>query len=123
MKENVNLYNAAIIGENSELGFIVDGSRLHAVELHVASLKKEKSDPELVLPLMRDALKALIKFAYGKVPTHVTEIDLKEISLKPNEHDQLIEKILHIFKHLSHQERNELSSLIHHKQGTAKKAR
>lgn len=117
MEFNGNLYNAAVIGENPEAAFIVEGQHLHAVEKHIAEKKKEKSNPKLVLPLMRDALKALVKFAEGKVSTTFTEM----ISLKPNEQDQIVEKIEHIYKHLPHHDRNELSSLIHHKQALTKR--
>jgi len=116
MKNNADLFNAAVIGENPEASFIVDGNHLHAVEQHIAALKKDKSNPKVVLPLMRKALEALLKFAKGKVPAQFTDVDQKGISLKPNEQDQLIEKIVSIYTHLHHNDRNSLSSMIHHKQ-------
>jgi hypothetical protein len=119
MEFNENLYNAAVVGENPEAAFIVEGKRLHAVEEEIANLKKEKSDPKLIVPLMRDAWKALLKFAEGKVPSHLIE---NVVSLKPKEQDQLVEKIKNLYFHLPHHARNELSSLIHHKQTTGKKS-
>lgn len=111
MDYNKDLYNAAVIGENPESAFLVEDGHLHAVEQHVASLKKDKSNPELVLPLMRNALNALLSYAKGKVSSTTTDM----ISLKPNEQNQLIEKIFAIYTHLPHHDRNELSSMIHHK--------
>lgn len=112
-----DLHNAAVIAENHEdVAFLAEGNLLHAVEKHVADLQSEKNQPELVLPLMRKALQALLKYAAGKVPPPVTYVDLHLISLKPDEQDQLIEKIVKIYSHLPRFERNELSSLIHHKQ-------
>ena len=108
---NDALYNAVVVAENPEAAFIVEGKHLHAVEKQVALFKKDKSDPKLVLPLMRDALTALLKFASGKLSASYNEM----ISMKPNEHDQLVEKMNHIYLHLHHNDRNELSSLIHHK--------
>lgn len=115
-KNNVNLFNAVVVGENPESAFIVEGNRLHAIEQSIAALKKDKSDPKQVIPLMRDALKALIQHAEGKVPAHFTNIDLKEFSEKADEEAQLIKKIENIFTHLPHTDRNQLSSMIHHKQ-------
>jgi hypothetical protein len=114
MKLNENLYNAAVIGENAEsadVAFIVEGKRLHAVEKSVAELEKEKSNPKLVLNLLRDAYTELQKFASGKAPQKFIDF----ISLKAEEYDQLLEKIANIYFHLPHSDRNELSSLIHHK--------
>lgn len=114
MDLNGKLFNAVVIAENPEAAFITEGNRLHAVEQHIADLKKDQSDQKIVLPLMRDALSALIQFAEGKVPQHFIEL----VSLKPNERDQLVEKIESIYAHLSHHDRNELSSLIHHKKAS-----
>lgn len=108
---NDGLYNAAVVAENPEAAFIVENGRLHAVEKQIAILKKDKSDPKAVLPLMREALQSLLQFASGKLSASYNEL----ISMKPNEQDQLIEKINHIYLHLHHGDRNELSSLIHHK--------
>ena len=119
MEFDKNLYNAAVIGENGDMpdvAFIVEGNRLHAVEQRIADQKKEKSKSELVLPLMREALKALLKFAQRNAYEPSTDRGLKEISLKPNEQDQLIEKIKELYWHLSHKDRNQLCSLIHHPQ-------
>lgn len=112
MESDDNLFNATMVGENPVAAFLIEGNRLHAVEPHVASLKKDKMNPTQTLILLRDALKALIKFADDKLPHEYAEM----ISLKPKEYDQLMEKIRHIYNHLPHQYRNELSSLIHHKQ-------
>lgn len=114
MDLNGKLFNAVVIAENPDAAFIAEGNRLHAVEQHVADLKKDKSDPKIVLPLMRDALTALNQFAEGKVPQHFIEM----VSLKSKERDQLIEKIESIYAHLSHHDRNELSTLIHHKKAS-----
>lgn len=111
MDLNGKLFNAVVIAENQDAAFIAEGDRLHAVEEHVAVLKQNKSDPTVVLPLMREALSALIQFAQGKVPQNFIEM----VSLKPDERDQLVDKIGNIYGHLSHHHRHELSSLIHHK--------
>lgn len=114
MAFNGNLFNATVVGENPDAAFVAENGKLHAVEQHVADLKKEKSDAKVVLPLMREALNALVQFAEERVmPTHILEM----ISLKANEREQLIDKIVAIYQHLSHHDRQELSSLIHHKQG------
>lgn len=118
MENNKGLFNAAVIGENPNTSFIVEGKYLHAVEPSVAALEKGKADPKQVLPLIRDALKALIKFAEGKVEEHFLEIDWKAIAGKPNEQIVLIKSIHEIFSHLPHVERNNLSSMIHHKQSS-----
>ncbi|MBS0655295.1 MAG: hypothetical protein JSR46_05940 [Verrucomicrobia bacterium] len=118
MKFDIHLHNAAVIGENGnnpDVAFVVDGQRLHAVEQFIADQKKDKSAKALVLPLMRDALKSLQQFALRNVPEPYTDVGQKGISLKEGEKEQLIEKIKNIYIHLSHQDRNDLSSLIHHK--------
>lgn len=114
MEFNQDLYNAAVVGENPEAAFLVEGKKLHAVEKSIAALKK--SNPEAAIPLMQSALKALIKFANEKT----VEIDLKSVSLKSTELQQLVDKILQIYQHLHHHDRNDLSSLIHHKAGAKK---
>jgi hypothetical protein len=116
MRNDLDLYNATVVGENPESIFLAEDDHLHAVEEHIAEQKKEKCQPELVLPLMRKALIALEKFAKEKVPTQFKDVDIKAISLKEDEKDQLIEKIKNIYSLLPHHVRNELSSLIHHKQ-------
>src|SRR5690242_1853140 len=118
MEFNVHLYNAAVIGENGnnpDVAFIVDGKQLHAVEQFIADQKKDKSTPALVLPLMREAMKSLLQFSQRNVPAAKADVGQKGISLKEDEREQLIEKIINIYVHLSHQDRNDLSSLIHHK--------
>ena len=115
MAPNQDLFNAAVIAENGEMSFIAEGNQLHAVEKQVAALKKDKNDPKVVLPLMRKAFQALLNYAQGKVPAAFTGIE-HTISLKPEEHDQLVEKIVNIYTHLHHNDRLQLSSLIHHKQ-------
>lgn len=121
MENHDHLFNAAEVGENPETAFIVEGKHLHAVEHSIAAQKKERSDPKLVLPLMRDALKALIQYAQGKVEAHFLDVDWKMIQGKSDEQAQLIHKIQNIYSHLPHHERNELSSLIHHKQTGSRK--
>jgi hypothetical protein len=118
MPFDANLYNAAVIGENGGMpgvAFIVEDGRLHAVEQRIADQKKEKAKSELILPLMREALKALVTFSKRNAYDPSSDRGQKEISLKPNEQDQLIEKIQAIYVHLSHEDRSQLSSLIHHK--------
>lgn len=122
MKNNGSLFNAAEIGENPDTAFIVEGNHLHAVEQSVADRQKDKSDPKLILPLMREALKALIQFATGKVESHFLEMDWKMMEGKADEQRQMIHKIHNIYTHLPHHDRNELSSLIHHRQTNSKAA-
>lgn len=121
MEKNENLFNAAEVGENPETAFIVEGKRLHAVEQSIADQKKDKSDPKLVLPLMREALKTLIQYSEGKVESHFLEVDWKMIQGKSDEQKQLVHKIYNIYSHLPHHDRNELSSLIHHKHANSKR--
>jgi hypothetical protein len=119
MENNANLFNAAVIGENSESAFLVDGNHLHAVEKSVADQKKEKSNPKQTVPLIREALKALIKFSQGKVESHFFDVDWKAIANQRNEEEFLVEKIHSIYSHLPHHDRIELSSHIHHKQSAS----
>lgn len=121
MKNNDGLFNAAEIGENPSTAFIVEGNHLHAVEQSVADYQKDKCDPKKVLPLIREALKALIQHAKGKVEAHFLEVDWKMIEGKADEQKQLIHHIENIYTHLPHHDRNELSSLIHHKQASTQK--
>lgn len=116
MENNDNLFNAAMIGENSSMSFILEGKRLHAVEHSIAEQKLDKSNPKLITPFFRDALKALIQFASGKVESHFLEIDWKLIQGKGDEHTKIAHFIHNIYTHLPHHDRNELSTLIHHKQ-------
>ncbi len=114
--DNVNLFNATVIGENPETAFIIlEGNRLHAVEQSVAGLKRDESDPKQILILMRNGLKALVEFAQGKVEPHFLDIEWDDLSSQGNEQVHLISKIRNIFSHLPHHLRNELSALIHHK--------
>ena len=115
MESNTHLYNAVVIAENAQSAFLAEGSRLHAVEEHVAARKKDQSSPQATLPLMRNAFQALMQFAQGKVPPAFTSAE-KTVSLKPNEQEQLVEKIVNIYTHLPHNDRIALSSMIHHKQ-------
>jgi hypothetical protein len=119
MEMNDNIFNAAEIGENPATEFIAEGKRLHAVEARVAHEQKDKSDPKIVLPLIREALIALIQYAQGKVESHFLDVDLKQFDGKPDEEVQLRGKIEHIFSHLHHHDRNELSSLIHHRKSNS----
>lgn len=116
MYQDVNLFNAAIVGENSGDAFLVEGSQLHAVDERVAALKKDKSNPKVVLPVIRDALKALINFAEGKLAPHYTDMNWKAISGQSEELEELIAKIRLIYFHLPHTERHRLSSIIHNSQ-------
>lgn len=117
MKFNVQLFNAAVVGENDDdIAYIIENDRLHAVEPHIAELKKNLSSPELILPALRDALKALVKFSKGKVEAHLLEMAPTTSAKQNNERALLVSMIKHIFKHLPHHDRNDLSSLIHHKQ-------
>lgn len=116
MENNVNLFNATVIGENPETALIIlEGNRLHAVEQSVANLKQDESDPEKLLILTRDALKALIAFAQGKIEAHFLEVDWDDLSSQEDEQARLISKTHDIFFHLPHHFRNELSALVHHK--------
>lgn len=117
MESNDNLFNAAIVGENPDTAFLAEGNRLHAVEKSVAESKKDKSDPKKVVPLIRNALKALIVYAGGKVEGHFLEVDWKALNDKPNEQALLVLKLHQIYSHLPHHDHNELCSLIHHKAG------
>ena len=110
-----HLMNAAIVGENPDTAFIAEGNRLHAVDQAIANQKKDKSSPDQVLPLMREAYKALIEYSEGKVESHFLETDAKKWEGKTDEQSHLISHIHNIFTHLPHHLRNELSSKIHHK--------
>lgn len=118
MENHNHLFNAAVVGENSASAFIIEGNRLHAVEKSIADQKKDKSDPKKVIPLLRSALNEIIAFGRGKVEEHFLDVDFKSLEGKPNEQALLVSKIVHIFSHLPHNDRNELSSLIHHKQSS-----
>jgi hypothetical protein len=112
---NVPLYNATVVGENPEASFIIEGERLHALEPRVASLRSDSSTPGHVLSALREALRELVQFSEGKVPPHFVNIDWSSVSDDPA---SLISKIHQIYYHLPHQDRNHLSSLIHHSQLT-----
>ena len=114
--EDVNLFNAVVIGENPEAAFFVEGNKLHAVDERVAALKKEKSSPDRLLPLVRSALKTLLKKAQGKIAPHILDMDLRALEGHPNELAELTVRIETIYSHLPHHERNQLSSLVHHAQ-------
>jgi hypothetical protein len=111
MENDVNLFNASVIGENPEEVFVVMDGRLHAVDRRVATLKAEKSDPAKVLPLVRDALKALIEFAGETVEPHFLNVDWNVVS---NNQPMLISKLTNIYMHLPRKERNQLVAMIHH---------
>jgi hypothetical protein len=111
MENDVNLFNAAVIGENPEEAFVVLDGHLHAVDRRVAALKAEKSDPAKVLPLVRGALKALIEFAGETVEPHFLNVDWNVTS---NNQQMLISKLTNIYMHLPRYERNKLVSMIHH---------
>lgn len=120
MQKDIHLFNATVVGENPESAFIVlEGNRLHAVELAVADLKKDQSNPKIILPLMREGLNSLVQFAQGKVPPHFTEIQWEEMKGQSDEQARLVHAILNIYSHLPHHDRMHLSSLIHHRQQTA----
>lgn len=110
--EDVNLFNATVIGENPDAAFIAEGNKLHATDQEVALFRKDKSNPELIFPLMRDALKALAIFSEGKVTNHFLTLDFNKIP--KNNTAELMVYIQNIYNHLPHHERNKLSSLVHH---------
>lgn len=114
MEYNKELYNAVIIAENPEMGFLIKDGLLHPVEPSVAHLKKEDHSSAL-LPIMRKALDKLSNYAKDKVEPHFVDSE-KNLSLKPEEKNQIIEKIGNIYHHLPRHFRNDLSSLVHHKQ-------
>lgn len=114
MSDNINLENAVEIAENAETAFIVEGKRLHAVDPRVANLKKEKCKPEQLMPMMFEALNALIVFAEGKVPPHFIEIAKKVAAEKTSSQLAVVSGVLQIYSHLHHQDRNKLSGLVHH---------
>ena len=116
MENNNNLFNAVVIAENPDSAFIIMGNRLHAVDKRVAEQQKEKSKPEIVLPLILEALKAFVKFADGKVKPHLIEEGKNALTELATQQEELIGKIEQIYIHLSHHDRNQLSSLIHHSQ-------
>lgn len=116
MEDNINLANAAIVGENPETAFVVNGTLLHAVDSNVADFEKDNSDPEQVVPLLRNALQALIEFADRKVPPHFIEMGEQLIMDESDDKNELINKIEQIFTHLPRHERQHLSSMIHHRQ-------
>lgn len=109
-----NLTNAVIVAENPESSFIIENRHLHAVEERVAALKK--SNPNEILQMLRDGLKALIKFSDGKVEHHFLEIDWDALSHNKNEKEELIKKIENIYTHLPNHDRIELYSHVHHKE-------
>lgn len=114
MEDNIHLENAVEMAENTETSFIVEGDRLHAVDPKVASYRKDKSNPKLMMPMMVKALNALIDFAEGKVPPHFIEI-AKNIATKENEDPlTLVSGVVQIYSHLPHYEKNKLSGLVHH---------
>lgn len=116
MENNINLANAAVVGENPEEGFIVEGKRLHAVDKAVAALKKQNNTPKQIVPLIKDALNALITYAKDKVEPHFLENARKVLSEKSEDQSALIANIEQIYIHLQHHDRNSLSTLIHHPQ-------
>lgn len=111
MEKDINLANAAVVAENPDTAFVVEGKRLHAVDERVADLKKENANPDQIISLMQEALQALVEFAQDKVESHFLDID-QPIQDQP----QLIAKIEQIYTHLPHLDRQKLSSLIHHSQ-------
>lgn len=118
MANNQSLFNAAVIGENPDASFIVEGNRLHAVEASIAKQKTEQSNPAKLLPLIQQALESLINYGQGKVEPHFLEMEEDSFENDADEEAHLIHQIHSIFSHLPHHDRNELSSLIHHKAGS-----
>ena len=112
MGVNIHLRNAAVICENPDVVLLAEGDHLHAVESRIAELKKDKCMPAALIPLMRNAHTALVQFTTGIVDAQI----LDAVSLKANEMEQLKEKIRNIYAHLPHHVKNQLCSMIHHKQ-------
>ena len=77
----------------------------------VANHRQKQSDPKVVLPVMIDALQALVDFATGKVESHFLDIDFNYL-IEADE-KVTIDKVIHIYRHLPHSARNELSSCVH----------
>ena len=120
MKNQDNLFNAAVVGENPDTAFLVEGKHLHAVEQRIADQKRDQSDPKKILPLLQGALEGLTSFAQGKVEPHFLE-ENDSFSSNEQEHmNQLIQKIQRIYMHLPHHIRNDLSSHIHHKSASSR---
>lgn len=121
MKEQADLFNAAVVGENPEMAFtVLEGDHLHAIEPSIAEQKGGQIDAAKVTSLLRGAFKALSQFAEGKVEAQLLEIDWEGLAERPGEREELISKIRHVFVHLPHHDRNTLSSLIHHRQATVR---
>lgn len=115
-KQNTNLANAAVMGENPDSGFIVEGKRLHAVERSVAALKNQNNTLGELISIMREALKALIIYADGKVEPHFLEIAQNTLEREGENPSELMTKLEQIYRHLPHHDRNDLNSMIHHPQ-------
>lgn len=111
----LDLDNAVVIAENPETAFIVESNRLHAVDQRVSE-QREDHNPEHILPLMKKALQALINYAEHKVPPHFVEMGKELVNQSKADESEFVEKIRQIYSHLPRHARNELSSLVHHKQ-------
>lgn len=109
MAVNINLRNAAVLCENPDVAMLAEGDHLHAVDPSVAQLKKDQCSPSKVLPLMQKAHSELVKFAHGTIDPQI----LEAVSLKPNEMDQIKEKIRNIYAHFPKHIKNQLCSMIH----------
>ena len=79
------------------------------------SIRKHRAD---LLQAIREGLQALIHFSRGKVEPHFLEENTKSFSGEEEEISQVASQIHNIYSHLPHHYRNELSSLIHHKQSS-----
>jgi hypothetical protein len=109
--DSVSLTNAVVVAENSGAAFMAEGPKIHAIDQVIATHRKEKSDPKVVVPLMVDALLALVEFAQGRVESHFLDIDVN--SLSKSDMKKVISKLLQVYSHLHHHDRNELSAMVH----------
>jgi hypothetical protein len=115
MKKNqIKLGNAAVVGENPEATFIIEeNNMLHAVDPGVANLKGKNSSTEII-PILKESLQSLLEFSQGKISPELIEAGQKILNEKESTLETVISQIEHIYQHLPHHDRNELSSLIHH---------
>jgi hypothetical protein len=117
--DNIDLFNAAVIGENHEAFFLLEeDGHLHAVEKLIAEHKIDQKQRTKVLEKIKEAKKALHAFARGKIEAHFLNDEPASYVNEKEEREQIVTQIHNIYYHLPHHFRNELSSLIHHKHTT-----